>query len=176
MIYYRVAWKTNQSSTWQWKSTLLTSLDTLIRFLRIYNAIPKDRLRVFSSTSREDMEEMLIQENNGLASNSLTAAQFLHERRIHSPETAEKESEPYTRRSTGTLSTAALVKQPLNESISSGQLERQRQALDTKRLEVELGTGGDHDTPYTFTLPTSVPQVLAWTKLLVKIQAGELQS
>jgi hypothetical protein len=45
--------------------------------------------------------------------------------------------------------------------------------LDRRRLEVELGTPGDHDTRYTFTLPPSLPQVLAWMKLLAKVQEGE---
>jgi hypothetical protein len=29
---------------------------------------------------------------------------------------------------------------------------------------------------YTFSLPVSMPQTLAWTKLLVKVQRGELES
>lgn len=32
-----------------------------------------------------------------------------------------------------------------------------------------------HDLPYRFTGPSSQPQVLAWTKLLVRVQIGELQ-
>ncbi len=47
--------------------------------------------------------------------------------------------------------------------------------LDRRRLELELGTPGDHDTRYTFTLPTALPQVLAWMKLLAKVQGGQLQ-
>ena len=31
-----------------------------------------------------------------------------------------------------------------------------------------------HDLPYRFTLPTSLPQVLAWMKLLTKMQEGKL--
>jgi hypothetical protein len=47
--------------------------------------------------------------------------------------------------------------------------------LDRRRLELELGTPGDHDTRYTFTLPTALPQFLAWMKLLAKVQGGQLQ-
>jgi len=43
---------------------------------------------------------------------------------------------------------------------------RSMSSLDMRRIEVERGTGGDHDLPYTFALPPSWPQVLAWMKLL----------
>jgi len=42
--------------------------------------------------------------------------------------------------------------------------------LDKRREEIERGAGGDHDLPYRFTLPTSMPQVLAWVKLLARVQ------
>jgi hypothetical protein len=48
--------------------------------------------------------------------------------------------------------------------------------LDTKRLELERGQGGDHDTPYLFTLPISVKERLAWARLQTRVQAGELPS
>jgi hypothetical protein len=46
--------------------------------------------------------------------------------------------------------------------------------LEKRRMELEMGNGGDHNEPYTFALPVSMPQLLAWTKLLVRIQHGEL--
>lgn len=48
--------------------------------------------------------------------------------------------------------------------------------LEKKRLEIEYGPGGDHDTPYRFALPISMPQLLAWTRLQVQVQARELPS
>jgi hypothetical protein len=53
--------------------------------------------------------------------------------------------------------------------------EKSDSTLDMRRLELELGTIGDHDTPYKFALPTSMPQALAWMNLLVKVHAGELE-
>ena len=47
--------------------------------------------------------------------------------------------------------------------------------LDCKRLEVELGAGGDHDLPYRFAFPQMWQQKLAWSELLVRVQRGELQ-
>src|SRR5260370_8895794 len=81
-MYYRVAIQVNQQPAWQWKSTVLSSLDTLFRFLRLYSALPQDRLRVFSFSSREGMDELLAHVNNGAESNSVTAAQFLQKRKI----------------------------------------------------------------------------------------------
>jgi len=83
-MYYRVAIQVENVSTWQWKSTPLSSLNTLFQWLQFYRAFPHDRLRIFSSASREEMKEQLAQENQGLLSTSVTAAQFLHERLIGS--------------------------------------------------------------------------------------------
>ena len=52
-MYYRVAIQVDPSPTWQWRSTVLSSLDTLFQFLRPYQVLPQDRLSVFSSSSRE---------------------------------------------------------------------------------------------------------------------------
>ncbi len=65
---------------------------------------------------------------------------------------------------------------PLRESIATtGTAESLGMSvLDKKRLEFELGLGGDHDVPYSFALPAYMPQVLAWMRLLARVQRGEL--
>jgi len=93
MVYYRVALMTNQSPTWKWKSSVLTSLETLFNFLKIYRAIPKDRVRVFLSSTAERMDELLTRENNGLVSNSLTAEQLLNGYKVSSLEVTKLELE-----------------------------------------------------------------------------------
>ncbi|HKF35354.1 MAG TPA: hypothetical protein VKB35_00510 [Ktedonobacteraceae bacterium] len=47
--------------------------------------------------------------------------------------------------------------------------------LEQRREELEHGVGGDHDIPYRFTGPSSMPQVLAWMKLLARVQDGTYQ-
>jgi hypothetical protein len=47
---------------------------------------------------------------------------------------------------------------------------------EQKRLEIELGPGSDHDTPYLFTLPISQQERLAWIRLQKQVQAGEFLS
>ena len=132
MIYYRIASQTAQSATWQWKSTVLTSIEAVFGLLKMYRCIPKEHIRVFLSSSTEEMDEMLTRENQGL------------------------------------LSTAVTVDQLWDKHSMSG--------LEMRRLELELGSGGDYDSDYTFSLPISGPQVLAWTKLLAKVVRGELES
>jgi hypothetical protein len=44
-----------------------------------------------------------------------------------------------------------------------------------RRLEMELGAGGDHDLPYSWSAPASRSEVLAWTKLLAGRERGELE-
>src|SRR6266487_2435184 len=85
-MYYRVAIQVEPSPLWQWKSTVLSSLNTLFQFLRLYRALPQDHLRVFSSSSQEGLKEQFVQENKGLGSNSVTAAQFLQKRMLCSLE------------------------------------------------------------------------------------------
>ena len=47
-------------------------------------------------------------------------------------------------------------------------------ALERRREELESGPGGDHDLPYSFSLPLALPQVLAWMSLLAKVRRGEV--
>ena len=46
--------------------------------------------------------------------------------------------------------------------------------LEKRRIEIEFGHAGDKDVPYSFTLPASAPQVMAWVKLLNRVQQGEI--
>jgi hypothetical protein len=48
--------------------------------------------------------------------------------------------------------------------------------LESRRLELESGAGGDHDVPYRFVLPPSMPQVFVWMRLLANRERGELPS
>jgi hypothetical protein len=132
MIYYRVALQMDQSSLWKWRSNPLTSLNTLVLFLRTYGLTSTENVRVFFSSSAESMEEMLTRENQGLASTSITAKQLL-----------------------------------TNGGINS---------WEVNRLEMELCSVGDHDMPYTFSLPTNWSETQAWIKLLQRVRSGELQS
>lgn len=176
MIYYRVAFQAHPSPTWAWKSTMLTSLEAVFGFLKLYSAVPQDRLRVFSSSSREAMNEQLVRENNGIGTNSVTAAQFLQERKIGVRETTERSSEPGGCESQEMGLVAVSVHRSLNQSRTRELLpdEGHISAAGWRRVELERGPGGDHDTPYTFASPTSLPQALAWIRLLGKVQRGEL--
>jgi hypothetical protein len=176
-VYYRVAIQGDLSAHWHWKSTPLSSLHTLLQFLRLYQALPQDRLRVFSSSSREEMNEQLVRENRGLGSTSVTAAQFLQQRMLHSPEAGWEAPGRGTRGNERAASIAIASEPSSNQSSWEVHAldERGNSSLEKRRVELECGAGGDHDIPYKFALPTSVPQVLAWMKLLAKVQAGALQ-
>jgi hypothetical protein len=47
--------------------------------------------------------------------------------------------------------------------------------IEVRRLEMELGTGGDHDCPYIWSL-SSGSHVLAWMKLRTRRVQGVLES
>ena len=167
-MYYRVAIQVDASPTWKWKSTALSSLNILIHWLQYYRVLPHDRLRIFSSRSQEDLNEQLVRENQGLGSPSIPATQFLTERRI-APQGVECTASTREIQANERMApVAAFSELSLAESSAS--------PLDRRRDELERGAGGDHDLPYRFTLPTSTPQVLAWLKLQVRVQQGDLQS
>ena len=166
-MYYRVAIQVHSSPTWQWKSTALNSLNILLQWLQFYRAFPRERLRIFSSSSREELNEQLLRENQGLGSTSVQATQFLQERGI-TPRGAVREASAGETRANERTASVAAVTEPSPYQSS-------RSLLDKRREELEHGAGGDHDLPYRFTLPTSMPQVLAWVKLLARVQYGDLQ-
>jgi len=175
-MYYRVAIQVDNESTWQWKSTPLSSLNTLFQWLQFFRALPKDRLRVFSSASREEMNQQLAQENQGLLSTSVTAAQFLQERLIGSRVMAGEVEARGTRRNEPEASITVAIESTSNERSWGAYTldERGSSSLEKRRAELERGGGGDHDLPYRFTLPLSTLQVLIWVKLLVRVRNGEL--
>jgi hypothetical protein len=182
----------DKSSLWKWKSTILSTPGTLFDFLKIYDRVAKHCLRIFFATSRELMNEMLIQENSGLVSNSVTVEQFFKSgRRIDVQQIRQFESELGLQ----------VDKELIAKSVITGQLGEERptshaastveaahtvisgvsvNSQEGSPLELMLeasggGRGGDYDTPYTFALPTSMRQALAWTRLLAKVQRGELE-
>ncbi len=68
------------------------------------------------------------------------------------------------RENQGLLSTAITVDQLWDKHHTSW--------IEVRRLELELGSGGDHDQPYTWSLPPSIPYALAWTKLRALRERG----
>ncbi len=166
-MYYRVAIQVASSPTWKWKSSALSSLNILFQWFQYYQAVPHDRLCIFSSCSQEDLDEQLVRENQGLVSTSVPATQFLQERRIAPPRVVREAEAGGTRANEPTASITILSEPSPDES--------RRSPLDKRREELEGGAGGDHDLPYSFALPAWMPQVLAWVRLLAKVQRGELQ-
>jgi len=176
VIYYRVAFQAEQSPTWTWKSTVLTELAAVFGFLRLYRAAPPDRLRVFSSTAKEDLNEQLLRTNRGEASQSATAAQFLQERKISLGEVTGETREQRAAERPAMVSVAGSRGQWVQQSSTRERFsgENRGSAVEWRRTELERGPGGDHDTAYTFVSATSLPQALAWIRLLGKVQRGEV--
>ena len=191
MIYFRVALRMIRSSQWQWNSSMLNTPGTLFRFLDMYDRVPKDRLRVFFATSKEFMNQMLARENSGLVSNSITVEDFLKTgRKIDGQRIKELELELGLQETKELIAKSAITgklgeERPSPQATSN--LESTHSVTSEARLNdiersllglveelSEWSGGGDHDTPYTFALPVSTPQALAWARLLAKVQNGEL--
>lgn len=176
-MYYRIAvqrgrGQRDQPPGWQWKSTPLSSLQSLFMVLRLYRTLPQERLRVFSSPTREGLQEQLVQENSGCGSASVTAAHFLQQRLIRSTGVT---SAPGLQEHEGMAPIAVSNRTRLGERAPCAVSETSMSPRERRRLELELGTGGDHDVPYYFTLPFSMPQVLVWLRLMGRVHREELQ-
>lgn len=175
-MLYRVAIQIHTvPPSWQWKSTPLSSLDAVLGFLRMYRALPQDRLRVFSSASREGLDEQFKREQSAMGFHSVTATQFLRERLISTGDAPRETSEQKTQKNQEDDSRGVVLLPSWYESRMRTTTLNNVSLLDCKRLEIERGAGGDHDLPYHFAFPHVWPQVRAWTELLVQIQRGELQ-
>src|SRR5215831_7460423 len=96
-MYYRVAIQGDSSPTWQWTSIALGSLKSVLEWLQFYRALPQDRLHIFSSPSREALNEQFLRENQDLLSASVPAATFLRERCITPPGAGREASGGRTR-------------------------------------------------------------------------------
>jgi len=101
---------------------------------------------VCSLLSPEELNEQLVPMNQGLASISVTAAQFLQEQLIGSPELAWRTS---TRGHERTTSIAVITELLLGQSRRGGiaQGGMGRSPLEKRREELEPGGGDDHDIP-----------------------------
>ena len=166
-MYYRIAIQVDAQPPWKWQSTVLSGLSSLLQWLQVYRAFSHERLRIFSSPLREALNAQLAWENQGLVSASVPAIQFLQERGI-APRGAVREAG-----AGGAQTNERTTSIPAHTSPTPD--ESGMSLLDKRREELEGGAGGDHDQPYRFTLPTSLPQVLAWVKLLARVQQGDFQ-
>ena len=139
----------------------------VLQWLQFYRAFPQERLRIFSSPSREGLNEQLARENQGLLSTSVPATHFLQARGI-TPRGAVREAG-----AGGVQAHKRTTSIPAQTSPTLD--ERGMSELDKRREALERGAGGNYDLPYRFTLPTSTPQVLAWVKLLARVELGDFQ-
>jgi hypothetical protein len=90
---------------WIWRSTILMSPQALLTLLRTYRYVPYNQIRIFFASSETEMDEMLVRQNAGQISTSVTADQFLTGKRINTIEVRrlacelsveDDHDEPYT--------------------------------------------------------------------------------
>jgi len=191
VIYFRVAIRMDESAQWRWKSSMLSTPGTLFDFLNMYDLVPKNRLRVFFATSMEFINEMLVRENRGVLSNSTTVEEFLKSgRRIDGQYIREIEFELGLQENKALIARSVITRKLGDERSSiqtassfeivnsatseAGGSSRENNLMRLMQEDSEWSIGGDCDTPYTFALPVSMPQALAWARLLAKVQSGEL--
>lgn len=145
----------------------MSSLETLFAFLRLYQALPADRLQVFTAATREDLNVQLIQANRELD---------VHLVRSITAKLSQEGTETSGCRDAGT---AGIERGQGGLGPGNGMMYSYSaglSSLEKNRFELEMGEGGDHDVPYLFTLPLSTPQALSWIELRIRVQNGELEA
>jgi len=176
-MYYRIAIQQSASPNWQWESHVITSIDVVYQVLRLYNTMPRDHIRVFFSSSVECLDEMLAHENQGLATYSITAEELSHMSK-HLPTVEMQqffESICAPNLGMGTAVTSLLAAHIWHLQGQHVPDEEKTNAFKMRQFAGECESGTDHDIPYMFTLPGSLPQVLALARLLARVQRGELE-
>ena len=183
MTYFRLVVQDRHNTHWIWKTTAVTSLQAVLHLLRNYRMLPQDGIRVLTTSSKEELSEMLRRQNTLLVPGSVTAAQFLQARKFAGGEPAQSTSKervsPQTVQQgtdTATWGQSGMGAQREHLATAGVPSSLTMSMQERKRLEMELGPGGDHETPYLFTLPISQKERLAWIRLQKQVQAGELLS
>lgn len=177
-MFYRIAWRSQRCPFWQWKSTPLRSLDAASGYLRLYAAYPQNRLRTFRGASRAELDEQLARENKAVARASRPAASPAgpHEGPAGwmSQATTPDGIRTYSCGEAPALAAVAVLAREPHQAeptaAPGGDV-----TLESRRVLLEQGEGGDYDEPYTFTLPDSVKQMLVWAGLLAQVRRGELE-
>jgi hypothetical protein len=149
MIYYRVALRANHSPAWKWQSTILTSLEALFRWLRMYGGLSNDCIRLFFASSKQGLDKMSIRANQGAVSNSMTVLLqpgnpywrvllVFRDYLRHHPDTAHQYS---------------LLKKQLAEQCATDPLAYLHGKADFIRAVLQVAAGGDRLTTIQKFLP-----------------------
>jgi hypothetical protein len=178
MTYYRIAIQSPHAPTWRWQTTKLTSLHAVLDYLHLYRCPQHARQRVFFTSSVETFDNLLALENQGGASFSVPAEQLLHGPLQAAELEPGNTDEASAHEHQLVLPTGIATKEDLKDDSTSGLpvYAGSSPASEARRLEIELGTGGDHDLPYIFAFPRSMPESLAWIRLRASVQRGEREA
>jgi len=138
--------------------------------------MPCDHICVFFSSSVEGLDLMLDRANKGLASSTLTIDQFLDGRwSIQHLEMTGLQTELRACEREG-IGVAPAAREPSQqEKRMSTPLEGSVDYLEIRQLTLELGTPGDHETSYKFTLPTSVTRTVPPCFLSIILAFSQVQ-
>src|SRR5215470_13686513 len=128
-MYYRIAIQVDAQPAWKWQSTALSSLNIVLQWLQVYRAFPQERLRIFSSPERAELNEQLARENQGRSSTWLPATQFLQARGI-TPRGAEGEAGANGARANGRTTSIPAKPSPSPDESGMSPLDKRREELE----------------------------------------------
>jgi hypothetical protein len=168
MVHYRIAGRLRGAPdlAWRWRTTRLDSLPAVWISLQKYRWPEHTQLRLFSASSVECLEEMLARANAGKSSTSVAAERVVSGRLLPALEWGAGGGIDEA------VETNSLGSDAVAETERFGAGLAGLDLLHARRLELEIGPGGDHDVPYLFALPDSWPEAVAWIHLMTNTRAG----
>ena len=176
MTYYRIAIRALPSTTLRWLTTHVSSLQAVSNWIQTYRCL-SPRLRIFCAPSVDNLDAMLRDENRGQKVTSLSVEGIFREWRGAPRTHTQVASRPQVLpRQGSTSSPIATVGIPLvsGTHLTYSASDVHLSTLDSHRLALEQGVGGDHDMPYVFAFPRAAKEYLAWIRLRARIQGREL--
>ncbi|GCF08148.1 hypothetical protein [Dictyobacter arantiisoli] len=153
MMYYRVAFYVEQTSTENRELTELVHSHC--------QAVAEDMVWKWRSTLLTSPHALLTL----LRAYSYIPKELI---RVFFASSEAEMEDMLARQNEGTISSSVTAEQFLSGTRMN--------TMDVRRLEFELSSKPDHDKSYTFALPLSMLEMMAWAKLVEKRRQGLLES
>lgn len=167
MIYYRIAARVQPCDPWQWRSTILTSLDSVMSFLRLHDRMVQQRMQISFASQPAILNIMLDRFNDRLPANVISIEQiFACNMKIDTLAMALLEAELG-------VSERVFAKSGIQVRQEHTNLYQSEQMCS---VSMPLVLEQSYDEPYLFTLPSTLREMHVWTNLLARVQRGELAS
>lgn len=177
MVYYRIATQKQQSTAWEWHSTIVKSLEAVFQLGQQYISMSAEHTRIFAASTAAYLDALLARVNLGLSSNSLTLTQLLHDHQsITTAYVRRFEVELGWQKDEGPSRSMLDLKPAMIEEPHQATIGTLGRAVDVDFALDQESWGTNHQAVSYFARSEFSSQVLAWIMLHNRMQASNLIS